>query len=100
PADRIAVGVDRPAYPAGGGGLISSARDYHRFTQLLLRGGELDGHRLLGPRTVAFMTRNHLPGGADLAGYGRPVYAESPMWGIGFGLGFSVDLDPAAAGRP
>jgi CubicO group peptidase (beta-lactamase class C family) len=100
PVDHLAAAVDRPAYPAGGGGLISSAHDYHRFTQMLLRGGELDGHRLLGPRTVAFMARNHLPGGADLAGYGRPVYSESPMRGIGFGLGFSVDLDPAAAGRP
>ena len=66
----------------------------------VLAGGELDGERLLGSRTVAYMTRNHLPGGVDLATYGRPLYSESPMHGTGFGLGFSVDLDPAAAGRP
>jgi len=99
-ADQIAAAVDRPAYPGGGGGLISSAHDYHRFTQMLLRGGELDGHRLLGSRTVAYMTRNHLPGGVDLATYGRALYSESPMHGIGFGLGFSIDLDNAASGRP
>ena len=100
PADHLAETVDRPAYPGGGGGLISSARDYHRFTQMLLRGGELDGQRLLGPRIVDFMTRNHLPAGVDLQTYGPPVYSESTMRGVGFGLGFSVDLDAAAAGRP
>jgi len=99
-ADQLAAAVDRPPYPGGGGGLISSAHDYHRFTQMLLRGGELDGHRLLGSRTVAYMTRNHLPGGVDLATYGRALYSESPMHGIGFGLGLSIDLDNAASGRP
>lgn len=79
---------------SGGGGLVSTAADYHRFTQMLLRGGELDGVRLLSPRTVAYMTRNHLPGGADLEAVGRPIYAESAYHGIGFGLGFSVVLDP------
>jgi CubicO group peptidase (beta-lactamase class C family) len=82
---------------AGGDGLVSTAADYHRFTQMLLRGGELDGVRLLSPRTVAYMTRNHLPGGADLASIGRPISAESAFEGMGFGLGFSVVLDPAAA---
>jgi CubicO group peptidase (beta-lactamase class C family) len=80
---------------SGGGGLVSGAHDYHRFSQLLLRGGELDGVRLLGPRTVAFMTRNHLPGGADLEQFGRPLFAEVPLRGMGFGLGFSVVIDPA-----
>lgn len=100
PGDHLAAGVDRAAFEAGGGGLISSAHDYHRFTQMLLRGGELDGRRLLGSRIVAFMTRNHLPGNVDLDQYGRPLYSESPMRGTGFGLGFSVDRDAAAAGRP
>ncbi|MHB1929966.1 MAG: serine hydrolase domain-containing protein [Acidimicrobiales bacterium] len=86
-----------PSLLSGGGGLVGTARDYHRFTQMLLRGGELDGVRLLGPRTVAFMTRNHLPGNQDLHQFGRPLYAESPFLGVGFGLGFSVTLDPAAA---
>jgi CubicO group peptidase (beta-lactamase class C family) len=91
-----------PAYLSGGGGLVSTAADYHRFTQMLLHrpdspAGELDGVRLLGPRTVAYMTRNHLPGGADLDTFGRPLYAESVFKGVGFGLGFAVQLDPAAS---
>ncbi len=91
-----------PAYLSGGGGLVSSAADYHRFTQMLLHrpdspAGELDGVRLLGPRTVAYMTRNHLPGDADLDTFGRPLYAESVFQGVGFGLGFAVQLDPAAS---
>ncbi len=60
--------------------------------------GELDGVRLLGPRTVAYMTRNHLPGGADLETFGRPLFAEAPFRGMGFGLGFAVVID-AAAGK-
>jgi CubicO group peptidase (beta-lactamase class C family) len=86
-----------PSMLSGGGGVIGSALDYHRFTQMLLRGGELDGVRLLGPRTVALMTANHLPGGADLETFGRPLYAETSFEGVGFGLGFSVTLDPVTA---
>ena len=86
-----------PSFLSGGGGLVSTAGDYHRFTQLLLRGGQLDGVRLLGTRTVRYMTRNHLPGGRDLEEFGRPVYAETPFNGVGFGLGFSVVIDPAAS---
>ncbi len=85
-----------PTLLSGGGGLVASAADYHRFTQMLLRGGELDGARLLSPRTVAYMTRNHLPGGADLAAFGRPISAESAFEGLGFGLGVSVVVDPTA----
>jgi CubicO group peptidase (beta-lactamase class C family) len=90
-----------PRVLSGGGGLISTAADYHRFTQMLLDrpdspGGELDGVRLLGPRTVAYMTRNHLPGGADLETFGRPLNAEAPQRGVGFGLGFAVVIDVAA----
>lgn len=85
-----------PTYLSGGGGLVSTAADYHRFTQMLARGGELDGARLLSPRTVAYMATNHLPGGHDLDTVGRPIFAESSFAGVGFGLGFSVVLDPAA----
>ena len=86
---------------SGGGGLVSTAADYHRFLQLLLDhpgspAGELDGVRLLSPRTVRYMGRNHLPGGLDIATFGRALYAESPMYGSGFGLGFAVVTDPAA----
>jgi CubicO group peptidase (beta-lactamase class C family) len=87
-----------PSFLSGGGGLVSTAADYHRFAQMLARGGELDGSRLLGPHTVAYMTRNHLPGGADLETFGRPIFAESANRGVGFGLGVSVVVD-AAAGK-
>jgi CubicO group peptidase (beta-lactamase class C family) len=91
-----ATGTRVPTMLSGGGGLVSTAGDYHRFTQMLLRGGELDGVRLLSPRTVAHMTRNHLPGNADLETFGRKLFAESANVGVGFGLGFSVVLDPVA----
>jgi CubicO group peptidase (beta-lactamase class C family) len=79
---------------AGGAGLISTAADYHRFTQMLLGEGTYAGHRLLGSRTVRFMTRNHLPGGADLGRLNSGGFAETIFDGVGFGLGFAVILDP------
>jgi len=88
--------TEEPVCLSGGGGLASTLYDYHRFTQMLRGGGELDGVRLLGPRTLAYATRNHLPGGRDLEEIGRPIFAESPYKGTGFGLGFSVVVDPAA----
>jgi CubicO group peptidase (beta-lactamase class C family) len=88
-----------PQMLSGGGGLVSTAADYDRFTQLLLDrpgspAGELDGVRLLSPRTVGYMARNHLPGGLDLETFGRPLNAEAPFRGVGFGLGFAVLIDP------
>jgi CubicO group peptidase (beta-lactamase class C family) len=88
----------RPAFLSGGGGLVSTAPDYLRFAEMLRRGGAFDGGRLLGPRTVAYMVRNHLPGGADLETFGRPLFAETPLRGVGFGLGFSMVLDPVRYG--
>jgi CubicO group peptidase (beta-lactamase class C family) len=89
-----------PTFLSGGGGLVSTAADYHRFVQLLANGGELDGVRLLSPRTVRFMASNHLPGGVDLTAYGRPLFAETTFDGVGFGLGVSVTIDPVAAKVP
>jgi len=89
-----------PTALQGGSGLMSTAYDYHRFTQMLLNEGELDGVRLLGSRTLRYMTRNQLPGGVDLAAYGRPLFAETPFDGVGFGLGFGVVVDPVALGLP
>ncbi len=95
-----ALGRVTPSAFSGGGGLVSTAGDYHRFTQMLVRGGELDGVRLLGPRTVRLMASNHLPGGVDLETYGRPAFSEAPYHGFGFGLGFSVLEDPVKAKTP
>ena len=91
----------QPRMLGGGGGLVSTAADYDRFTRMLLHtddspAGHDDGTKLLSPRTVGYMARNHLPGGLDLETFGRPLYAESPFRGVGFGLGFAVVIDPAA----
>src|SRR3989442_13677657 len=94
------LALSPPAFLSGGGGLVSTAADYHRFTQMLLNGGELDGTRLLGTRTIRYMTKNHLPGGADLEEFGRPIFAETAFEGTGFGLGFSVVDDPVKAKGP
>jgi CubicO group peptidase (beta-lactamase class C family) len=85
----------RPSTLSGGGGLVGPATDYLRFAEMLRRGGELDSVRLLSPRTVAYMTSNQLPGGADLEEFGRPLFAETTFDGVGFGLGVSVVTDPA-----
>jgi CubicO group peptidase (beta-lactamase class C family) len=99
-SDNLGAGATRqPSYLSGGGGLVSTAADYNRFTHMLLDtadspAGELDGVRLLSGRTVRLMTANHLPGNQDLESFGRPLYAESAFGGVGFGLGFAVVLDP------
>lgn len=82
---------------SGGGGLVSTAGDYLRFAEMIRRKGELDGARVLGRRTVELMAMNQLPGNSDMAGMGTPVHSETSYEGIGFGLGFSVVLDPATA---
>jgi CubicO group peptidase (beta-lactamase class C family) len=80
---------------SGGGGLVSTATDYMRFCRMMLNKGELDGVRLLGRKAVELMTSNHLRG--DMAEMGQPRFSESSYYGIGFGLGFSIMLDPAKA---
>jgi len=84
-------------YFSGAGGMVGTTADYIRFCKMLANGGELDGVRILGPRTVEFMATNHLPGGGDMASIGMATFNETTMEGIGFGLGFAVLLDPAKA---
>ena len=72
-------------FESGGGGLLSTIRDYYRFCQMLLNGGELEGKRILSPKTVQLMTMNHLD-------------SNETVWdtaGRGFGLGVAVSLSPA-----
>lgn len=95
-----AAALKPPDALSGGGGLVSTAADYLRFARMLLGGGALDGVRLLGPRTVRYMARNHLPGGVDLEAFGRPLFAETTFEGVGFGLGFSVVEEPVAGKSP
>ncbi|WP_298400107.1 serine hydrolase [Sphingobium sp.] len=78
---------------SGGGGLVSSLADYHRFARMLLRGGELDGVRLLAAETVAQMRSNQLPGGGDLASMSSAMFSEADYQGVGFGLGFAMNLE-------
>jgi CubicO group peptidase (beta-lactamase class C family) len=85
----------QPRLASGGGGLVGTAGDYMRFCRFLLGKGELDGVRLLGRKTVELMMSNHL--GGDMATMGQARFSESTYTGIGFGLGFSVMLDPARA---
>jgi CubicO group peptidase (beta-lactamase class C family) len=82
--DPKIMGFVRPtSHPNGGGGLVSTAHDYLQFAHMLSAGGELDGTRILGARTVELMTSNHLPGG----------FAVNGRQGVGFGLGVEVLRD-------
>ena len=90
--------LTRPAtFENGGGGLISTTADYDRFCRMLIGRGALDGARIISPKTLDLMTRNQLPGGADLAAVSKSLFSESSNAGAGFGLGFAMTLDPARA---
>jgi len=84
-----------PSLVSGGGGLCSTAADYLTFCRALLNRGELGGVRLIGPKTLALMTTNHLPGGRDLTELSRSLFSEATLAGVGFGLGFAVTMNPA-----
>ena len=77
-------------WESGGGGLVGTTMDYARFAQMLLNGGSLNGRRLLSPKTVAFMTADHL----------GPAVASGPGPGYGFGLGFAVRKDTGLSSLP
>jgi CubicO group peptidase (beta-lactamase class C family) len=88
PYDRL------PKLLSGAGGLAGTIDDYHRFASALVGGGELGGVRIIGRKTLEYMTTNHLPGGVDLQTYGAGSPGETAMPGVGFGLGFGVVIDP------
>jgi len=94
--DSLIAPGERPTFVSGGAGLVSTAADYHRFAQMLRRRGELDGVRLLSPRTVELMTANHLPGNATMAEFGHPPAGIASLDGRGFGLGVAPLIDPVA----
>jgi CubicO group peptidase (beta-lactamase class C family) len=81
-------------WESGGGGMVGTAMDYARFLQMLLNGGTLDGKRIIGPKTVAYMTADHMGGGAVPG----PLYL--PGAGFGFGLGFAVRKDAGVSPFP
>jgi len=87
--------AEPPARPSGGGGIVSTAPDYLRFAEMLRRGGEVDGARILGPETVRMMSQNHLPPRlmiGEIAGWNHAVRP-----GFGFGFGVGVYTEPALA---
>lgn len=83
---------EKPRYLSGGGGMVSTARDYYRFAQMLLNRGELEGVRILSRKTVEYMTSDHL------GGVRGPAYLPGP--GYGFGLGVAVRLADGQAATP
>jgi CubicO group peptidase (beta-lactamase class C family) len=91
---RMSAGATRPpSVLSGGGGLVSTAQDYHRFATMLLQGGAIGDARVVSPSTIGLMTRNHLPGGVDIEALARDSFSEVAMAGVGFGLGFSTVID-------
>jgi CubicO group peptidase (beta-lactamase class C family) len=88
---------------SGGGGLAGTAADYVRFCQMLLNGGELDGVRVLAPKTVALMASDHLPPGCQYGETARSRFgqlAPVPEMGYAFGLGFCVRTAPGMSPAP
>ncbi len=86
-----------PKFESGGGGMVSTAADYVRFAQMLLNGGELEGVRILGRKTVELMTANHLDATVSVIP-GSPVNLLGP--GYGFGLGFAVRKEQGLSPLP
>ncbi|HEX2814931.1 MAG TPA: serine hydrolase domain-containing protein [Phenylobacterium sp.] len=90
--------ITEPGFKSGGGGLTGTSADYMRFCEMLRRGGELDGARILGPRTLEVMHMNHLPGGKDLTQLAIGGFSETANEGVGFGLGFASTMDQVRTG--
>ncbi len=99
-SDRVADSnfVNRRTFESGGGGLLSTTEDYMRFSQMLINGGELDGTRIIGRKTLDYMTQNHLGGIFGTTGQHSPDELPGMARGTGFGLGFAVVEDPTAVG--
>lgn len=87
-----------PKFFSGGGGLVSTLADYHKFCEMLRRGGEYAGARILGPQTLRMMHANHLPNGQQLTDLAIGTFAETRYDGVGFGLGFASTVDKVKAG--
>jgi CubicO group peptidase (beta-lactamase class C family) len=108
PKDKSLKLVDDPerspyrqprAFLSGGGGLVSTTADYLRFCSMLVNGGEVDGVRVLGRKTVELMASNHLPGGRSMTDFAMPGgFGEVGFTGMGFGLTVAVNLGPEQSG--
>jgi len=99
----FADATQKPAVFSGGGGMLSTAGDYARFCQMLLNGGELDGVRVLAPKSVALMTSDQLPPGTERhtsVAMRLGAFGPTPEMGTSFGLGFAVRVDPGRNPEP
>ena len=89
----------KPDFFSGGGGLTGTTADYYRFCEMLRGGGQLDGVRVIGSRTLQLMTQNHLKGGRDLTQMAIGDFSETAYEGVGFGLGFAMTLGRVESGQ-
>ena len=98
-ADAPETTIYKPGrrFLSGGGGLLSTIGDYLKFCEMMRRDGVLNGARILGRKTVAYMTSNHLPNNETLMDRATGSFSEVSYGGTGFGLGFSVVVDPQYA---
>lgn len=95
-SDKESVYSKEPIHLSGGGGLVSTTKDYYNFCQMLLNGGEFNGQRILSRKTIELMTINHLPENQDMIAMGSEgSFSEVRYRGVGFGLGFGVNIDLA-----
>lgn len=90
--------LNKPSFLSGGGGLTGTTADYFNFCEMLRRGGELNGERIIGSRTLRMMHQNHLPDGTDLASMAVGAFSETAYEGVGFGLGFATSLSEVSSG--
>ena len=88
-----------PAFLSGGGGLVSTTTDYFNFCEMLRQDGQFRGQRIVSPRTLEMMTLNHLGAGQDLSSMALGSFSETAYEGIGFGLGFAMNLGEVASGQ-
>ncbi len=95
PAGAESAWAKPPRQLSGGGGMVSTLADYHRFCRMILHEGTLEGTRILSRKTLALMAANHLPGGGDLTQHSTALFSEAENAGTGFGLGFATTIDPA-----
>ena len=87
-----------PSFPSGGGGLVSTTTDYAKFCDMLRLRGNANGVEIIGSRTLALMTKNHILNNADLRQTAIGSFSETAYEGVGFGLGFATTLDEISSG--
>jgi CubicO group peptidase (beta-lactamase class C family) len=86
-----------PTFLSGGGGLVSTVKDYLNICSVILNRGRRGDVRLLSQKTLEFMSKNHLPAGKDFPASSKGLFSDASYTGIGFGLGWATTIDPTTA---